>query len=190
FGSAGLRRALGQSGQTVVDTVKASGLRGRGGAGFPTGIKWQTVHDAPATPKYVVCNADEGDSGTYADRMLMEGDPLTLLEGMTIAAMAVGATHGYIYLRSEYPDAARVLTRAIDVAREHAMLGGDVFGSGRAFDIELRIGAGAYIAGEETSLLESLEGKRGEVRYRPPLPAIQGFLGQPTVLNNENGREH
>lgn len=183
-GSAGLRRALDQSGQDIVDAVKKSGLRGRGGAGFPTGIKWQTVHDAPATPKYIVCNADEGDSGTYADRMLMEGDPFTLLEGMTITAVAVGATRGYIYLRSEYPDAQRTLTRAIEVAREAGMLGNDVLGSGRMFDIELRIGAGAYIAGEETSLLESLEGKRGEVRYKPPLPAIKGFSGQPTVVNN------
>ncbi|WP_423821913.1 NADH-ubiquinone oxidoreductase-F iron-sulfur binding region domain-containing protein [Salinisphaera sp. SPP-AMP-43] len=183
-GAAGLRAALDCSGQAIVDAVKASGLRGRGGAGFPTGIKWQTVHDTPATPKYVVCNADEGDSGTYADRMLMEGDPLTLLEGMAIAAVAVGATRGYIYLRSEYPDAERTLGRAIEVARDHGMLGADVLGSGRTFDVELRMGAGAYICGEETSLLESLEGKRGMVRFKPPLPAVQGFLGQPTVLNN------
>ncbi|MDA3919355.1 MAG: SLBB domain-containing protein [Salinisphaera sp.] len=183
-GSAGLRMALEQDGQTIVDAVKTSGLRGRGGAGFPTGIKWQTVHDTPSTPKYVVCNADEGDSGTYADRMMMEGDPLTLLEGMTIAAVAVGATRGYIYLRSEYPDAERTLKRAIEVAHEVGMLGDDILGSGRAFDVELRMGAGAYICGEETSLLESLEGKRGVVRFKPPLPAVQGFLGQPTMINN------
>lgn len=183
-GSAGLRAALANSGQAIVDSVKESGLRGRGGAGFPTGIKWQTVHDAPATPKYVVCNADEGDSGTYADRMIMEGDPFTLLEGMAISGIAVGATYGYIYLRSEYPDAEKTLKRALDVARENGMLGDDIFGSGKAFDIEVRMGAGAYICGEETSLLESLEGKRGLVRFKPPLPAIQGFMGQPTVINN------
>jgi len=183
-GSAGLRAALANSGQAIVDSVKESGLRGRGGAGFPTGIKWQTVHDAPATPKYVVCNADEGDSGTYADRMIMEGDPFTLLEGMAISGIAVGAEHGYIYLRSEYPDAEETLRRALDVARENGMLGDDIFGSGKTFDIELRMGAGAYICGEETSLLESLEGKRGLVRFKPPLPAIQGFMGQPTVINN------
>src|SRR5699024_9764765 len=136
---------------------------------FPTGIKWQTVHDTPADQKYVVCNADEGDSGTFADRMLMEGDPFALLEGMTIAGVAVGATRGYIYLRSEYPDAARTLETAIAVARDAGMLGSDVLGSGLSFDIELRMGAGAYIAGEETSLLESLEGKRGQVRFKPPL---------------------
>ncbi|AWN15916.1 NADH-ubiquinone oxidoreductase-F iron-sulfur binding region domain-containing protein [Salinisphaera sp. LB1] len=183
-GSAGLRAALENTGQAIVDAVKESGLRGRGGAGFPTGIKWQTVHDTPETPKYIVCNADEGDSGTFADRMIMEGDPLTLLEGMAISAAAVGATRGYIYLRSEYPDAERTLKRAIEVARDNGMLGEDVLGSGRAFDVELRMGAGAYICGEETSLLESLEGKRGMVRFKPPLPAVKGFLGQPTVINN------
>jgi formate dehydrogenase iron-sulfur subunit len=183
-GSAGLRAALDNSGQAIVDAVKASGLRGRGGAGFPAGIKWQTVHDAPATPKYVVCNADEGDSGTFADRMLMEGDPLTLFEGMAIAGVAVGAQRGLIYLRSEYPDAERTLRDALDVARANGLLGGDVLGSGKAFDIELRVGAGAYICGEETSMLESLEGKRGLVRFKPPLPAIQGFMSQPTVINN------
>lgn len=183
-GSAGLRAALENSGQAIVDAVKESGLRGRGGAGFPTGIKWQTVHDQPATPKYIICNADEGDSGTFADRMIMEGDPFTLLEGMAIAGVAVGAEHGYIYLRSEYPDAERALERAIEVAREQGMLGADVLGSGKAFDIEVRVGAGAYICGEETSLLESLEGKRGLVRFKPPLPAIQGFMGRPTVINN------
>jgi formate dehydrogenase iron-sulfur subunit len=183
-GSAGLRAALDNSGQAIVDAVKESGLRGRGGAGFPTGIKWQTVHDTAAETKYVVCNADEGDSGTYADRMIMEGDPFTLFEGMAIAGVAVGAEHGLIYLRSEYPDAERVLKRALDVARAEGMLGDNVLGSGKAFDIDLRIGAGAYICGEETSLLESLEGKRGLVRFKPPLPAIQGFMGKPTVINN------
>ncbi|ERJ18065.1 NADH ubiquinone oxidoreductase chain F protein [Salinisphaera shabanensis E1L3A] len=183
-GSAGLRAALDNSGQAIVDAVKESGLRGRGGAGFPTGIKWQTVHDTAGATKYVVCNADEGDSGTYADRMLMEGDPFTLFEGMAIAGVAVGAEHGLIYLRSEYPDAERVLRRALDVARAEGMLGDDVLGSGKAFDIELRIGAGAYICGEETSLLESLEGKRGLVRFKPPLPAVQGFMGKPTIINN------
>ncbi|MFA9461820.1 formate dehydrogenase beta subunit [Thiohalorhabdus sp. Cl-TMA] len=183
-GTEGLRKALDMEPQSIVDAVKESGLRGRGGAGFPTGIKWQTVHDAEATPKYIVCNADEGDSGTFADRMLMEGDPLALLEGMTIAGLAVGAEQGYIYLRSEYPDAHRMLERALESARTNGMLGDSVLGSGRAFDIEVRIGAGAYICGEETSLLESLEGKRGMIRFKPPLPAIQGFLSRPTVVNN------
>lgn len=183
-GIAGLRRALELDPQAIVDAVKDSALRGRGGAGFPTGIKWQTVHDAEAATKYVVCNADEGDSGTFADRMLMEGDPLCLLEGMTIAALAVGAERGYIYLRSEYPDACRTLERALSVARENGMLGEAVLGSAKAFDIELRMGAGAYICGEETSLLESLEGKRGMIRYKPPLPAVQGFMNKPTVVNN------
>lgn len=183
-GTEGLRQALALAPQQIVDAVKASGLRGRGGAGFPTGMKWQTTHDAEAKPKHIVCNADEGDSGTFADRMLMEGDPLRLLEGMTIAALAVGAERGYIYLRSEYPDARRMLERALAAARASGMLGADILGSGRSFDIELRMGAGAYIAGEETSLLESLEGKRGEIRYKPPLPAVQGFMARPTVINN------
>lgn len=183
-GTAGLRAALAMEPQAIVDEVKASGLRGRGGAGFPTGIKWQTVHDQEVTPKYIVCNADEGDSGTFADRMLMEGDPFCLLEGMTIAALAVGAERGYIYLRSEYPDAHRMLEKALEAARANGMLGESVMGSGQAFDIEVRLGAGAYICGEETSLLESLEGKRGVIRFKPPLPAIQGFLNRPTVVNN------
>ncbi|MFO7806443.1 MAG: NADH-ubiquinone oxidoreductase-F iron-sulfur binding region domain-containing protein [Paracoccaceae bacterium] len=183
-GLAGLRRALGLTGQEIVDEVKASGLRGRGGAGFPTGIKWQTVHDAQASRKYVVCNADEGDSGTFADRMIMEGDPFTLIEGMTIAGLGVGATKGYVYLRSEYPDAIKVMRRAVDIARAAGVLGADVLGSGRTFDMEIRVGAGAYVCGEETSLLNSLEGKRGVVRAKPPLPALEGFLGRPTVVNN------
>lgn len=180
----GLRRALGMTGQEIVDEVKASGLRGRGGAGFPTGIKWQTVHDASGPQKYIVCNADEGDSGTFADRMIMEGDPFTLIEGMAIAGIGVGATRGYVYLRSEYPDAIAVMTQAVDIARAAAVLGPDVLGSGRAFDIQIRKGAGAYVCGEETSLLNSLEGKRGVVRAKPPLPALEGFLGCPTVVNN------
>ena len=183
-GFAGLRRALTLTGQDAVDEVKTSGLRGRGGAAFPTGIKWQTVLDARAPQKYVVCNADEGDSGTFADRLLMEADPLQLIEGMTIAGLAVGATQGYIYVRSEYPRAFAVLRAAIALAREAGFLGPDVCGSGRAFELEARLGAGAYICGEETSLLESLEGRRGLVRAKPPLPAIEGLFGKPTVINN------
>jgi len=183
-GCAGLARAIEIGGVAVVDAIKASGLRGRGGAGFPTGIKWNTVRLAEADRKYVVCNADEGDSGTFADRMLMEGDPFSLIEGMTIAAVAVGATKGFIYCRSEYPHAFRTLTRAIALATEAGYLGIDVLGSGLAFTLEVRLGAGAYICGEETSLLESLEGRRGMVRAKPPLPAIQGLFGRPTVVNN------
>jgi len=183
-GYAGLQRALEMGGEATVDEVKLSGLRGRGGAGFPTGIKWNTVRLAPADRKYVVCNADEGDSGTFADRMLMEGDPLSLVEGMTVAAAAVGATKGYIYTRSEYPHAIRTMTLAIQSARHAGMLGDDIMGSGHSFDLEVRMGAGAYICGEETSLLESLEGKRGTVRAKPPLPAIEGLFGRPTVVNN------
>ncbi|MDN5863867.1 MAG: SLBB domain-containing protein [Gammaproteobacteria bacterium] len=183
-GTDGLRKALGMTPQDILKAVRESGLRGRGGAGFPTGVKWQTVHEADNSPKYVVCNADEGDSGTFADRMLLEGDPLCLLEGMAIAALAVGAERGYIYLRSEYPDARRSLEMALVAARANGMLGDAILGSAQAFDIEIRVGAGAYICGEETSLLESLEGKRGEVRYKPPLPAVRGFLGKPTVMNN------
>lgn len=183
-GLAGLRRALAMTGQEIVDELKTSGLRGRGGAGFPTGIKWQTVHDANAPQKYIVCNADEGDSATFADRMVMEGDPFTLIEGMVIAGIGVGATKGYVYLRSEYPDAIAVMSRAVEIARAEGLLGGDVLGSGRTFDIEIRKGAGAYVCGEETSLLNSLEGKRGVVRAKPPLPALEGFLGRPTVVNN------
>lgn len=183
-GGRGLDAALALSPAEIVDTVTRSGLRGRGGAGFPTGIKWKTVLDTPAPQKYVVANADEGDSGTFSDRMLMEGDPFSFLEGMIIAGLGVGATRGYIYLRSEYPDAERVLTAAIDRARAGGLLGASVLGSGRAFDVTLRRGAGAYVCGEETALLESLEGKRGEVRYRPPVPAQVGLFGKPTALNN------
>ncbi len=183
-GYQGLKRALTLTGAQVVQEVTDSGLRGRGGAAFPTGIKWMTVLDQQADQKYVVCNADEGDSGTFSDRMLMEGDPFTLVEGMTIAGTAVGATQGYIYLRAEYPHAAAALRDAIVVAKRRGYLGRDVLGSGKAFELEVRIGAGAYVCGEETSLLESLEGKRAEVRFRPPLPAIKGLFGQPTIINN------
>lgn len=183
-GFAGLDRALTLSGQQIVDAIKTSGLRGRGGAAFPAGIKWQTVLDTAADQKYIVCNADEGDSGTFADRLLLEADPLQLIEGMIIAGLAVGATRGYVYVRSEYPRAFTVLRAAIALAREDGYLGPAVCGSGRAFELEARLGAGAYICGEETSLLESLEGRRGLVRAKPPLPAIQGLFGKPTVINN------
>jgi formate dehydrogenase iron-sulfur subunit len=183
-GYAGLRRALQMSPAEIVQAVTDSGLRGRGGAAFPTGIKWKTVLDQPPQQKYVTCNADEGDSGTFADRMLMEGDPLTLIEGMTIAGIAVGATRGFIYLRAEYPHAHKTLNEAIAAAYKAGYLGRNVAGSGKAFDLEVRLGAGAYVCGEETSMLESLEGKRGEVRVRPPLPAIKGLFGQPTIVNN------
>ena len=183
-GYAGLAKALTMAPAAIVATVTESGLRGRGGAAFPTGIKWKTVLDAPAAQKYVTCNADEGDSGTFADRMLMEGDPFVLIEGMTIAALAVGATEGYIYLRVEYPHAHAALKDAIATARARGYLGPNVCGSGKAFELQVRLGAGAYICGEETSMLESLEGKRGEIRPRPPLPAIKGLFGQPTIVNN------
>src|ERR1017187_7545481 len=183
-GYRGLRQALQMSPAQIVQTVTDSGLRGRGGAAFPTGIKWKTVLDQKAAQKYVTCNADEGDSGTFADRMLMEGDPLSLIEGMTIAGIAVGATQGYIYLRVEYPHALRTLQSASAAATQGRYLGNDVAGSGKRFDLEVRVGAGAYICGEETSMLESLEGKRGEIRVRPPLPAIKGLFGQPTIVNN------
>ena len=183
-GYRGLRRALELSPEAIVKEVTDSGLRGRGGAAFPTGIKWKTVLDQKTAQKYVTCNADEGDSGTFADRMLMEGDPLLLIEGMTIAGVAVGATHGYIYLRVEYPHALRTLNAAIAAAYDAHYLGRDILGSGKQFELEVRLGAGAYICGEETSMLESLEGKRGEIRVRPPLPAIKGLFGLPTIVNN------
>jgi formate dehydrogenase iron-sulfur subunit len=183
-GFQGLRRALSMSPEAVVQTVTDSGLRGRGGAAFPTGIKWKTVLDQGVQQKYVTCNADEGDSGTFSDRMLLEGDPLSLIEGMTIAGVATGATQGYIYLRIEYPHAQRALATALANCYQARYLGADVMGSGRRFDLSVRLGAGAYICGEETSMLESLEGKRGEVRVRPPLPAVKGLFGQPTIVNN------
>jgi len=183
-GLTGLRRALQMDDAGIVEEVKASGLRGRGGAGFPTGIKWDTVRQADGAQKYIVCNADEGDSGTFADRMIMEGDPFSVIEGMVIAGVGTGATKGYVYLRSEYPDAIAVMQEAVRIAREAGALGANVLGSGHAFDMEIRVGAGAYVCGEETSLLNSLEGKRGVVRAKPPLPALEGFLGRPTVVNN------
>ena len=183
-GFCGLRNALSISAQAIVDEIKNSGLRGRGGAAFPAGIKWQTVLDTSSEQKYIVCNADEGDSGTFADRLLMESDPYQLIEGMVIAGLAVGATQGYIYLRSEYPVAHKILNRAIAKAEEADFLGDSICGTDRRFNLEVRLGAGAYICGEETSLLESLEGKRGMVRAKPPLPAIEGLFGKPTVVNN------
>ena len=183
-GFQGLRRALAMSPGDVVDEVETSGLRGRGGAAFPTGIKWRTVFGALASPKYVVANADEGDSGTFADRMVMEGDPFCLIESMAIAAHAVGASHGVIYCRSEYPHAIATLEHCIGIARQHGWLGTNIAGSELHFDIEVRVGAGAYICGEETSMLESIEGKRGTVRPKPPLPALEGLYGKPTVVNN------
>ncbi|MDX5350465.1 MAG: formate dehydrogenase, partial [Paracoccaceae bacterium] len=176
-GLVGLERAVKMTAAEIVKEVTDSGLRGRGGAGFPTGIKWKTVSEAVADQKYIVCNADEGDSATFADRMLMEGDPFTLIEGMAIAGLACGATKGYVYIRSEYPVAIRVMDAAVRIAREAGVLG-------PRFDMEIRVGAGAYVCGEETSLLNSLEGKRGVVRAKPPLPALQGFMGRPTVVNN------
>jgi formate dehydrogenase iron-sulfur subunit len=183
-GFKGLKKAIELKPNEIVKEITDSGLRGRGGAAFPTGIKWQTVHDAPSDKKYIVCNADEGDSGTYSDRMIMENDPFVLIEGMIIAGLAVGADQGYIYLRSEYPDALKVLNEAIDTAKQNNYLGQNILGSQFNFELEVTRAAGAYICGEETSLLESLEGKRGMVRYKPPLPAIEGLYGKPTVVNN------
>jgi len=183
-GYRGLANALALAPAEIVKTITASGLRGRGGAAFPAGIKWNTVLGAPGEQKYIVCNADEGDSGTFSDRMLMEGDPFVLIEGMTIAGIATGASQGYIYLRWEYPEAKLALDAAIAVAYSNGYLGENIAGSTIRFDLEVRLGAGAYICGEETSLLESLEGKRGQVRFKPPLPAIAGLFGKPTVINN------
>ncbi|MDC8013607.1 formate dehydrogenase beta subunit [Tahibacter soli] len=183
-GWTGLANAAALAPADIVAAVTESGLRGRGGAAFPAGIKWKTCADAVSEQKYIVCNADEGDSGTYADRLTLEGDPFCLIEGMAIAALAVGATEGYVYIRSEYPHAFRTFSQAIDIATQAGWLGDDVAGSGRAFRLHARLGAGAYICGEETSLLESLEGRRGQVRVKPPLPAIEGLFGKPTVINN------
>ena len=173
-GWAGLKRARQIGSDAIIEDVLASGLRGRGGAGFPAGIKWKTVAGAAADQKYIVCNADEGDSATFADRMVMEGDPFQLIEGMAIAGEAVGATKGYVYIRSEYPDAIAKMQAAVRIAA-HLVA---------PFVCEIRVGAGAYVCGEETSLLNSLEGKRGEVRAKPPLPALKGLFGKPTVVNN------
>jgi formate dehydrogenase iron-sulfur subunit len=183
-GYQGLARALTLGTDAILADVTASGLRGRGGAGFPTGIKWKTVAQTAADRKYIVCNADEGDSGTFADRMIMEGDPFVVIEGMTIAGIAVGATKGYIYIRSEYPHAVAAMNAAIAAAKRAGYLGASVGGSAHSFDLEVRVGAGAYVCGEETSLLESLEGRRGIVRAKPPLPAHKGLFGKPTVINN------
>jgi formate dehydrogenase iron-sulfur subunit len=183
-GFKGLQNALAMDPATIVADVTESGLRGRGGAGFPAGIKWKTVLEAKSAQKYVACNADEGDSGTFADRMVMEGNPFGLIEGMTIAGIATGATEGYVYIRSEYPDAIRTMGAAVVIARRAGWLGQNVGGSGKTFDIHIRRGAGAYICGEESSMLESLEGKRGIVRAKPPIPALKGLFGKPTVVNN------
>ena len=183
-GFAGLKKALGMTGAAIVAEVSSSGLRGRGGAGFPTGIKWKTVHDVKADQKYVCCNADEGDSGTFADRMVMEGDPFMLIEGMVIAGIAGGATKGFIYIRSEYPDAINTMKDAIRIATAAKWLGQYIQGTEHSFSLEVRRGAGAYICGEETSMLDSLEGKRGMVRPKPPIPALQGLFGKPTIINN------
>lgn len=183
-GLEGLHRALGMSSDAIVREVTDSGLRGRGGAAFPAGMKWETARRAQGEQKYIVCNADEGDSGTFSDRMLMEGDPFCLIEGMVIAGLAVGATKGYIYLRSEYTNTIKVFQEALAIAHQEQLLGPSVLGSGRPFELVLRIGAGSYVCGEETALLESLEGKRGQVRAKPPLPAISGLFGCPTVINN------
>ena len=183
-GYRGLQQALNLGAEATIEAIGAAGLRGRGGAAFPTGIKWRTVRQTAAAQKYIVCNADEGDSGSFADRLLMEGDPFALIEGMSIAGLTVGADKGYIYVRSEYPHALATLSVAIGVARERGYLGSSIMGSGRAFDLEVRKAAGSYVCGEETALLESLEGKRGVVRAKPPLPAVAGLFGQPTVINN------
>ncbi|MGB8737408.1 MAG: NADH-quinone oxidoreductase subunit NuoF [Rhodomicrobium sp.] len=183
-GLKGLERAIAIGPAATIEEVITSGLRGRGGAGFPTGIKWRTVAEAKGSSKYIVCNADEGDSGTFADRMMMEGDPFCLIEGMVVAGLATGATKGYVYTRSEYPHAIKAMKEAIIRARQHGLLGERALGSAYAFDMEVRIGAGAYVCGEETALLDSLEGKRGQVRAKPPLPAHIGLFGKPTVINN------
>jgi formate dehydrogenase iron-sulfur subunit len=183
-GFKGITKALDSGPEATLAEVKTSGLRGRGGAAFPTAIKWQTVADAAGEQKYIACNADEGDSGTFSDRMLMEGDPFTLIEGMLIAGFAVGANKGYVYLRSEYPLTNTIFSKALEIAREHGWLGKNINDCGFDFDIELHIGAGSYVCGEETAMLESLEGKAGMIRFKPPLPALEGLFGKPTVVNN------
>ncbi len=183
-GYRGLERAVSLGPEAIVEDMVQSGLRGRGGAGFPTGIKWRTVLQAQGATKYIVCNADEGDSGTFADRMIMEGDPFVLIEGMTIAGIATGATRGFVYIRSEYPHAIATMRAAIAAARAAGCLGPHVLGSSHGFDLDVRAGAGAYVCGEETALLDSIEGKRGMVRAKPPLPAHKGLFGCPTVINN------
>jgi formate dehydrogenase iron-sulfur subunit len=183
-GMTGLKRAIETGPEKIVEAVTQSGLRGRGGAGFPAGIKWKSASEAKGAKKYIACNADEGDSGTYADRMLMEGDPFLLIEGMAIAGIAIGAAKGYVYIRSEYPHAIAAMTKAVAAARDGGVLGKKVLGSTHGFDIEIRAGAGSYVCGEETAMLESIEGKRGQVRAKPPLPVHKGLFGAPTVVNN------
>ncbi len=170
--------------QEVIDIIKASGLRGRGGGGFPTGLKWEFASKSVNEQKYVCCNADEGDPGAFMDRSILEGDPHSVLEAMAIAGYAIGANQGYIYIRAEYPIAVQRLQIAIDQAKEYGMLGDDIFGTGFSFDVELRLGAGAFVCGEETALMTSIEGHRGEPRPRPPFPAVKGLWGKPTILNN------
>ncbi|MEY8243707.1 MAG: NADH-ubiquinone oxidoreductase-F iron-sulfur binding region domain-containing protein, partial [Gammaproteobacteria bacterium] len=183
-GYKGLEKSFEIGQQQTIDEIKKSGLNGRGGAAFPTAIKMQTVFDQESAIKYIACNADEGDGGTFSDRLIMECDPFSLIEGMTIAAYSVGANHGYIYLRSEYPLAKYFLTEAIKILKTKNLLGKNILGTNFTFDIELRIGAGSYVCGEETAMMESIEGKRGLVRSKPPLPAIKGLFNQPTLINN------
>ncbi len=183
-GLRGLEQALTLLPETITETVLESGLRGRGGAGFPTGIKWKTALAQTDAQKYICANADEGDSGTFADRMLMEGDPFSLIEGMIIGGRAIGADTGYIYIRSEYPHATNTMCRAVEIMEAAGWLGSDIKGSGTDFKLYIRIGAGAYICGEESSMLESLEGKRGQVKVKPPIPAVSGLFGKPTIVNN------
>ncbi|MBQ8448122.1 MAG: NADH-quinone oxidoreductase subunit NuoF [Clostridia bacterium] len=170
--------------QDVIDTIKASGLRGRGGGGFPTGNKWQFAANSVSDKKYVVCNGDEGDPGAFMDRSILEGDPHAVIEAMAIAGYAIGADEGYVYVRAEYPIAVRRLQKAIDQARERGLLGKNIFGTDFSFDMNIRLGAGAFVCGEETALLASIEGKRGEPKPRPPFPAVKGLFGQPTIINN------
>jgi len=184
-GYAALGKALTEmTPQEVIDLIKASGLRGRGGAGFPTGLKWEFAAKAPGDRKYVCCNADEGDPGAFMDRSILEGDPHSVIEAMSIAAYAIGADQGYVYIRAEYPIAVHRLQIAIDQAKEYGLLGTNIFDSGFDFDLEIRLGAGAFVCGEETALMTSIEGKRGEPRPRPPFPATKGLFDKPTVLNN------
>ncbi|MBN1665625.1 MAG: NAD(P)H-dependent oxidoreductase subunit E [Anaerolineales bacterium] len=183
-GFAGLKRALEMQPADVIAMVTESGLSGRGGAAFPTGLKWKFTAGVEGEPKYIVCNADESEPGTFKDRVLMEGDPFYIIEGMLIAAYAIGAEQGYIYVRGEYPRAQAILNQALTVARQAGYLGPDILGSGFAFDIEVRSGAGAYICGEETALFESIEGKRGFPRLKPPFPTTHGLFHKPTVINN------
>ncbi len=183
-GYAGLRRAFELGSAQVISEVKDSRLMGRGGAAFPTGVKWEGTAKQPATPRYLVCNADESEPGTFKDRAILEGDPFSLIESMTIAGYAIGAERGYIYLRGEYPRAYRMLSNAIEKARERGFLGGDVLGTGWSFELEIRRGAGAYICGEETAIFNSIEGYRGEPRSKPPFPFEHGLFGKPTVVNN------